>query len=80
MITFQFVPFRTYRIKQFINEIITPMNPALIIVDPEATNKLAIHVYEKAGFKKTKLVEATDGSQLVIAQLMELDQKPHRYG
>ena len=60
-------------IKQFIDEIIMPMKPAKIITDPEITNTRSIHVFEKVGFKKTKVVEATDGSKMVTAQLMEMD-------
>ena len=60
-------------IKQFIHKIIMPMNPSKIIIDPELTNERAIHVYEKVGFKKTKIVQGTDGTRLVTAQLMELD-------
>lgn len=60
-------------IKQFIDEIIMPMNPAKIIIDPEITNERAIHVYEKVGFMKTKVVQATDGTDIVTAQLMEMD-------
>ena len=60
-------------IKQFIDDIIMPMKPAKIIVDPEIINERAIHVYEKVGFKKKKIVETTDGTKMVTAQLMELD-------
>ncbi len=60
-------------IKQFIDEIIMPMKPKNIIVDPEITNERSIHVFEKAGFKKTKIVQSIDGSEMVTAQLMELD-------
>ena len=49
------------------------MKPVKIIVDPEITNERAIHVYEKVGFKKTMIVEETDGSKMVTAQLMEMD-------
>jgi aminoglycoside 6'-N-acetyltransferase len=59
-------------IKQFIKEIIMPMNPKKIITDPEITNMRSIHVFEKVGFKKSKVVEATDGAQMVMAQLMEM--------
>ena len=60
-------------IKQFIKQIIMPMKPVKIITDPEIANVRAIHVYEKVGFKKRKIVQATDGTQMVTAQLMELD-------
>jgi aminoglycoside 6'-N-acetyltransferase len=60
-------------IQQFIDEIIMPMHPAKIIVDPEITNERAIHVYEKIGFKKANIVQATNGTNMVTAQLMELD-------
>ncbi len=62
-------------IKQFIKQIIMPMNPTKIIIDPEITNTRAIRVYEKVGFKKTKVVQATDGTKMVTAQLMELDPR-----
>lgn len=61
--------------KQFIQAKIMPKNPSKIITDPEITNTQAIRAYEKVGFKKTRIVQATDGTKLVIAQLMELD--PH---
>lgn len=60
-------------IKQFIDKILMPMRPKKIITDPELTNARSIHVFEKIGFKKTKVVEATDGTQIVKAQLMEMD-------
>jgi adenylate kinase family enzyme/ribosomal protein S18 acetylase RimI-like enzyme len=61
--------------KQFIIEKIMPQKPNKIITDPEITNVQAIRAYEKVGFKKTKIVQATDGTKLVTAQLMELE--PH---
>ncbi len=60
-------------IKQFIKQIIMPMKPTKIIVDPEITNLQAIRAYEKVGFKKTQVGQATDGTKMVTAQLMELD-------
>ena len=60
-------------IKQFIDQILMPMEPKKIIVDPEITNARSVHVFEKVGFKKTRIVEATDGTQMVTAQLMEMD-------
>lgn len=60
-------------IKQFIKEILVPKNAVKVIIDPEIINTRAIRAYEKAGFKKTKIVQATDGTQQVAAQLMELD-------
>jgi aminoglycoside 6'-N-acetyltransferase len=60
-------------ITQFIKKIVMPLKPNLIITDPEITNLRAIHVYEKVGFRKTRIVEATDGTNLVTAQLMELE-------
>lgn len=59
--------------KQFISEILMPMKPKKIITDPEITNTRSIHVFEKVGFKKTRVVETTDGTQMVKAQLMEID-------
>lgn len=60
-------------ITQFIDEILMPMKPKKIITDPELINTRSIHVFEKVGFKKTKIVEGTDGTQMVKAQLMEMD-------
>jgi aminoglycoside 6'-N-acetyltransferase len=60
-------------LQQFIDEIMMPLKPTVIIVDPEITNERAIHVYEKLGFKKVKEVQATDGVNMVPAILMELN-------
>ena len=60
-------------IRQFIDKIIMPMNPTKLIIDPEITNTRAIRVYEKVGFKKTKIAQTTDGTKMVTAQLMEMD-------
>jgi aminoglycoside 6'-N-acetyltransferase len=60
-------------IQQFVNEIIMPLKSEKIIVDPEVGNNKAIHVYEKTGFRKTKIVDSIDATQKVKAQLMELD-------
>jgi aminoglycoside 6'-N-acetyltransferase len=60
-------------IQQFVSEVILPMKPEKIIVDPEVGNNKAIHVYEKTGFRKTKIVDSIDATQKVKAQLMELD-------
>lgn len=59
-------------LQQFIDEIMMPLKPTKITVDPEVANERAIHVYEKLGFKKVKEVEATDGVDMVPAILMEL--------
>ncbi len=59
-------------LQQFIDEIIMPLKPTKIIVDPEVANERAIHVYKKLGFKKVKEVQATDGVDMVPAFLMEL--------
>ncbi len=58
---------------QFMSEIIIPMKPQKIITDPEITNIRSIHVFEKVGFKKTNIIQATDGTHMVKAQLMEMD-------
>lgn len=58
-------------LEQFIDEIMMPLKPTKIIVDPETANERAIHVYEKIGFKKVKEVQATDGVDMVPAVLME---------
>ena len=62
-------------IKQFLQTILMPKHPFKIIIDPEITNVRAIHVYERVGFKKTAIVQTTDGTTLITAQLMELDPK-----
>lgn len=45
------------------------------MIDLEFTNVRAIHVYEKAGFKKTYVAQVTDGTKMVTAQFMELDSE-----
>jgi len=45
-----------------------------IITDRKKTNTRSIHVFEKVGFKKTVIVQATDGTKMVTAQLMEMDK------
>lgn len=60
-------------IKQFIDVILIPLHPKKIIIDPEVTNERAIHVYEKVGFKKKKIIKTFDGTKDVDGWLMELD-------
>jgi aminoglycoside 6'-N-acetyltransferase len=63
----------TQIILQFINSVLMPLHPNKIITDPEITNIRAIRAYEKAGFRKTKVCQTTDGTKLVTAQIMELE-------
>jgi len=62
-------------IKEFINEILMPLQPTSIIVDPEITNTKAIQFYEKVGFKQIKEITTFDGQKPVPGILMELEIK-----
>lgn len=60
-------------IQSFITDILMPLNPQKITIDPDITNERAIHVYEKVGFKKKEIVKTFDGTKEVDGWLMELD-------
>lgn len=48
-------------IKQFTNELLSKPNIKLVITDPDSKNSAAIRAYEKAGFKKTRLMNTSEG-------------------
>ena len=43
--------------KECINHLIKNMGANVILIDPQEKNKRAIHVYEKIGFKKIKILK-----------------------
>lgn len=54
-------------IRQFTDALLLKQNIGLVITDPDPQNIIAIRAYEKAGFKKTKVLGTSDG----YVQLLE---------
>lgn len=54
-------------IRQFTDELLQKQNIDLVITDPDPQNIYAIRAYEKAGFKKTRLMATSEG----MVQLLE---------
>ena len=48
-------------VRQFTDELLSKPNIGLVITDPDLTNTNAIRSYEKAGFKKTKIMTTSEG-------------------
>jgi RimJ/RimL family protein N-acetyltransferase len=48
-------------IRQFTDELLSMPNIGLVITDPDPKNTNAIRAYEKAGFKKTKIMNTSEG-------------------
>lgn len=58
-------------IRQFTNDLLLKPGIGLVITDPDSQNLAAIRAYEKAGFKKTKLMVMSDET----IQLLEKDRQ-----
>lgn len=48
-------------IRQFTDELLSKPNIGMVITDPDPKNINAIRAYEKAGFKKTKIMKTSEG-------------------
>ena len=63
-------------LKLLVDYIFKNLKAEKIIIDPHIDNPRAIHVYEKAGFKKVKILKAHENykDKKVDAWLMEIDK------
>lgn len=60
-------------IRKFTDELLLKPNIELVITDPEPQNINAIRAYEKAGFKKTKIMITSEGNvQLLEKRILRL--------
>ncbi|MGE3757397.1 MAG: GNAT family N-acetyltransferase, partial [Pseudobdellovibrionaceae bacterium] len=48
-------------VRQFTDELLSKSDIGLVITDPDSRNSAAIRAYEKAGFKKTRLMNTSEG-------------------
>lgn len=52
-------------IRSFVDRLLTSRTPR-VVTDPDPTNARAIRAYEKAGFRKDRLVDTSDGLALLM--------------
>lgn len=53
-------------IRQFTDELLLKPNIGLVITDPDPQNLNSIRAYEKAGFKKTKIMKTSEGDVQIL--------------
>jgi aminoglycoside 6'-N-acetyltransferase len=54
-------------IREFADDLLATGTPR-VVTDPDPKNEKAIHVYEKAGFKRDRLVDTPDGTALLMVR------------
>jgi aminoglycoside 6'-N-acetyltransferase len=54
-------------IKSFVDELLQAGTPR-VVTDPDPENTRAVRAYEKAGFKKSRLVDTPDGRALLMVR------------
>jgi aminoglycoside 6'-N-acetyltransferase len=54
-------------IRSFVDSLLTAGTPR-VVTDPDPANARAIRAYEKAGFRKDRLVDTSDGPALLMVR------------